>query len=192
MKNPYRFYVNLLSPIVRLIFPCRASGLEKIPEGPALVCANHSNFIDPVMIAIHFGWKRRLFFMGKAELFKIPILKNILESVGAFPVNRGETDINSIRTAMKHLKAGEKVMLFPEGTRVSENEAVAAKTGAVRIAAKTGASILPVYLTNGSKVFRHSDLVVGDPFVFTPPKDKNYEPLAGELMESIYNLEPGK
>lgn len=192
MKDPYKFYVNLLSPIIKLIFPCKASGLEKLPEGPALVCANHSHLIDPFIIAVHFGLKNRLFFMAKAELFKIPILKDMLASVGVFPVNRGETDITSIRTAMKHLKAGEKVMLFPEGTRVSENESVDAKTGAVRIAAKTGANIVPVYLTNGSKAFHHSSLVVGDPFVFTPPADKNYEPLAKELMENIYHLEPAK
>ncbi len=192
MKDPYKFYLNILTPIIKAIFPCRVSGLEKLPEGPALVCANHSHMFDPFIIAINFGRKRRLYIMAKAELFKIPILKDALKAVGVFPVNRGETDIGAIRTAMKHLKAGDKVMLFPEGTRVSDEESVEAKTGAVRIAAKMKVDIVPVYLTKGRKAFRHTNMVVGDPFKFDSPPDKNFEPLAQELMDNIYQLEPKK
>lgn len=186
----YNFYLTLAFPIVKVFYPCKARGLELVPDGPAVICANHSNLMDPVILAVTFGHRHKLFFMAKAELFKIPVLGAMLKAVGAFPVHRGEADIGAIRTAMKHLKNGHKVMLFPEGTRVPEDQAVEAKTGAIRIAAKTGAPILPVYLTRGPKAFHRSDLVVGRPFSQDIPPDKNYEPLARELMENIYVLEP--
>lgn len=189
MKDSYKFFVNLFGPLVRLVFPCRVIGAEKIPRGKALLCVNHSHMMDPVIVVANLGKKHRLFTMAKAELFRIPVLRSLLKAVGVFPVNRGETDIRAIRTAMKYLKSGEKVLLFPEGTRVAEDQTVEGKTGAVRIAIKTGASIVPMFLTRRGKLFRRSKLVVGEPFALTPPADKNYEPMTEELMDRIYSLE---
>lgn len=190
MKVFYYIFLTIVYPLVRLLCPCRVFGRENIPaEGPLVICANHSSLMDPVMIAVYFGYRHQIFFMAKRELFKVPVLGCILRSVGVFPVQREETDIGAIRTAMRHLKDGERIMLFPEGTRVAENEAVAAKTGAVRIASKLKAPILPVWLTSGNKFFRYTRIVVGKPFTQHPPTDRNFDALADELMESIYLLE---
>lgn len=193
MKFFYYLYLTIAYLFVKLVYPCHVTGRENIPsEGPLVVCANHSSLMDPIMIAVYFGYKHQVFFMAKAELFQIPILSGILRSAGVFPVQRGETDIGAIRTAMKHLKSGDIIMLFPEGKRVAENESVAAKAGAVRIAAKVKAPILPVWLTSGKKAFRHSEMVIGKPFSQSLPYGRNYEPLINELMENIYILEPKK
>jgi 1-acyl-sn-glycerol-3-phosphate acyltransferases len=189
MRIAYAIYYLIAYPFVRFIFPCRFIGLENIPQGPLIVCANHTSLMDPVQIAIAFGIKRQLFFMAKAELFKIPVFGAILKSAGVFPIVRGETDITSIRTAIKRLKSGHQIMMFPEGTRVSEDELVAAKSGAVRIATKLKVPVLPIFISSGKKAFRCAKLVIGEPYMMENPVNKNYEPLSNELMGKIHALE---
>ena len=189
MKLAYAIYYRILYPLARLILPCHFYGRENIPEGPLVVCANHSSLMDPVLIALAFGRKRQLFFMAKAELFDIPVLGGFLRSIGVFPIKREETDISSIRTAMKHLKNNERVMIFPEGTRVGDDDSVSAKSGAVRIAVKMKTPILPIFLTKGKKLFRFSKVVIGNSYTLQIPQDKDYIPLADELMEKIQALE---
>ncbi|MEA4896324.1 MAG: lysophospholipid acyltransferase family protein [Oscillospiraceae bacterium] len=189
MRAAYVFWYMILYPLAKLIVPCAVKGRENIPHGAAIVCANHTNILDPVLIAYAFGHKRQLFFMAKAELFKIPIVGGIFKTVGVFPIVRGETDINSIRTAMKHLKKGRQIMMFPEGTRVREDEAVAAKSGAVRIALKLKVPLLPVHLSKGKKAFQQSRLVIGEPYMLQQPEEKDYAPLIDELMDKIHALE---
>jgi len=190
MKAAYVIWYLIAYPIARLILPCRFLGSENIPEGPLVVCANHSSLMDPVLLAIAFGSRRQLFFMAKSELFKIPVFGKIIKSAGVFPIERGEADISSIRTAIKHLKSGHQIMIFPSGTRFSDSDSVAAKSGAVRIASKIKAPILPIYLTTGKKVFHMSTVVIGEPYFPQTPKDKDYASLSDELMNKILTLEP--
>ncbi|MBP8639526.1 MAG: 1-acyl-sn-glycerol-3-phosphate acyltransferase [Oscillospiraceae bacterium] len=192
MGTAYAIYYRLVYPIARLILPCHFYCRENIPDGPLIVCANHTSLLDPVLVAMAFGRKRQLFFMAKAELFEVPLFGRILKSVGVFPINREETDISSIRTAIKHLKNNEQIMMFPEGTRVGDSDSVSAKSGAVRIATKMKAAILPVFLTKGKKLFHFSQLVIGKPYTVQTPPDKDYTPLADELLKKIRELEPKK
>lgn len=188
MSTAYKICYCIAYPIFRLLYPCRFFGGENIPEGPAIVCANHSNLVDPILIAFAFGHKRQLFFMAKAELFRIPLLKTILKWIGVFPISRGESDINSIRTAIRHLKNGHQIMMFPEGTRVGVTDAVSAKNGAVRIAIKLKVPVLPIYITSDKKALRLSKLVIGKPYSPLAPEDKGYAQLSDELMKEIYAL----
>lgn len=190
MRSVYLFYYFLFFVLARIVYPFRCHGKQNIPDGPVIICANHSYIFDPVLIAYAFGSKHQIFFMAKAELFKVPILSSLLKSLGVFPVQRGASDISSIRTAIRHLKDGEMIMLFPEGTRVDEGSRVEAKKGAVRIATKLDVPILPIYLTRGKKAFRVTDIVIGEPYKLVPPENKDYSKLSDELMEKIYALEP--
>lgn len=185
----YSFYYFLIWPLQKILFPCKMLGRCNIPQGPAIVCANHTGLIDPAFVLLAFGRKDHLYFMGKAELFKIPVVGSIFRSVGAFPVNRGETDIQSARTVLKHLKEGKKIMMFPEGTRVADGDTAEAKTGAVRFATKLNVPIVPVFLSGNKKIFHKSLLSIGKPFKLEAPKGRNYEPLVEELMEHIRKLE---
>lgn len=190
MKFLYVLYSCLCYPFIWLVCPCRVVGKGNIPKGSAIVCANHSSNFDPMMMALYFGMKNKLYFMAKAELLKIPILGPLLKAAGVFPINRDKnTDIKAIRTAMKHLRNGNKVMIFPQGTRVLEGEYVAAKSGAVRIAAKLNVPILPVSLNPGRKAFRINNMVIGEPYCVKVPEDRNYEPLSEELLDKIKQLE---
>lgn len=188
--SAYKFWYCLIWPFFRLLYPCRYLGTENICEGSAMVCCNHSSLLDPIYVGNAFGRNRQLFFMAKAELFKIPVVGKVFHSVGVFPVERGEADIQSVRTCMTHLKNGERVMIFPEGTRVNTDENISAKTGAVRISSSLGVPIIPIYLTKNKKMFRRAILVIGKPFYLEKPKTKDYTPLSDELMRRIYELEP--
>jgi 1-acyl-sn-glycerol-3-phosphate acyltransferase len=186
----YWFFLILVNPLVRLLCPCRVLGWERFPEkGPLMVCANHTSILDPVLLFIYFGPKKRMYYMAKREVFKHKLPAFILSGVGVFPVSRGENDVGAVKTALRHLKNGERVMLFPEGKRVTAKESVEAKLGAVRLAMKLKAPILPLFITPGRKLFRRTKVIIGKPFLQDPPADRNFEPLLRELMDKIYSLE---
>ena len=184
----YKVLVAVVRVICRVIYPTRICGRENIPEGSAIVCATHSNYIDPILMAIAFGGNDQIHFRGKKELFKIPLLRGLVRALGAFPVDRGGSDVTSIKTAMRYLKEDEKVGIFPEGTRVGEDESTDAKTGAIRLASKMKVPIIPVYLTRKKVIFRKVDLIIGEPYYITGEKRGEYETLSQELMGKIYEL----
>lgn len=190
MKIAYSIYFILTYPFAKLVYPCRTFGKENITEGPMIVCSNHSDYLDVVELAMAFGLKHKLFFMAKAEFFKIPVVRTIFRWGGVFPIERGEADITAIRTTIAHLKSGHKIVIFPEGHRVSESDSTAAKSGAVRIASKLKVPILPVYITKNKKPFHRAILVIGKPYVPEAPKNKDYSVLSEDLMKRIYALEP--
>lgn len=186
-KSFYDFALRLIKPICALFYPTKVIGLENIPDGAAIICANHSNYIDPVLIGIAAGKKHMIHFMAKAELFENRLFGGLLRKLGTFPVHRGTSDIDSVRTSMKLLRGGEKIMMFPEGTRVAQDDAVAAKSGAVRLATKLDVPIVPVHLPRGKKVFRKVLVVIGEPYKVTAENGK-YDVAASELMERIKEL----
>ena len=191
MNFLYCLYSCLVWPFMFIFCPCRITGKENIPDGAAVVCSDHSSNFDAVLLALYFGFDHKLRFMSKAELLDIPVLGYLLKKGGVYGVHRGDkTDIQSIRTSVQILKDGGKIMIFPQGTRVPEGESIEAKTGAVRIAAKQGAPILPVWITPGPKIFRRNRIVVGKPYFVAVPADRDYGPAAEELMHRINELEP--
>jgi len=188
MNRVYTFILCLIRPFFCLFYPYRVSGRENRPEGAAIVCANHTSLIDPIYLAIAFGSKHQLRFMAKKELSKVPLVGWILGKAGIFYVDRNHNDIDAIRTAMKALKDGSKIMMFPEGTRVAEDEAVAAKTGSVRLAVKLGVPIVPVYVPGNKKLFRRLHVVIGEPYFIERETELNSDELAAELMSKIAAL----
>ena len=103
----YRFCCGLLRPFFALFFPARLEGLEHIPtEGGFILCCNHLSARDPIYLALQVRL-RHIHFMAKAELFRFKPLARILYSIGAFPVDRGHSDLNAVRTA---LRAGRPVI----------------------------------------------------------------------------------
>lgn len=185
----YHFIYVLLYPLIHFLYPIRFHHRERIPEqGPILLCASHSNLVDPLLLAYLLGWKRPMRFMAKKELFKIPILGGILSRAGAFSVDRGNADMGAIRTSMMILKDKGILGIFPEGTR--RQDSGEGKHGAVMLAARTGSQVLPVYIPRRKRIFHRLDLVVGEPYVLdTSIRGKDvYEEKSTEMMEKIENL----
>ena len=126
-------------------------------------------------------------------LFRSPILGWLLRRAGIFGVNRGNSDVGAIKTAMKHLKSGRKLLLFPEGTRVKNVDENAGKTGAIMLAARTGTPILPCYCQKRKFPFQRTSIVFGTPYMIEGPEGQKvpsseYHQYAEDLMHRIYAL----
>ena len=172
------FTRNLVLPFYGTL---EVRGAENMPrEGPVLVASNHLNDADPGILT--WGLPRRVVFMTKAELFKIPVLKQFLVSFGAFPVRRGEADLGALRAAGEVLKAGEPLLIFPEGTASGPHggKMLRGHPGAGLIALRTGAPVLPCAITGSEhmgmpgmylKPFQHWRIVltIGEPFTLPKP-----------------------
>lgn len=146
MKRNY-FYLlglRLLTPVGRLIFWVRYKGTKNIPKGGKyIVCSNHKSVYDPFLLAIPFY--RQIRYMAKTELFTDHgfIARWVLYALGAFPVKRGSSDIESVRKAENILNDGGILGIFPQGGCVFDDSPFSPKGGAALIAAKAGTPILP-------------------------------------------------
>jgi 1-acyl-sn-glycerol-3-phosphate acyltransferase len=135
----------LLTPPLRLWFRVRVTGAEHVPEGAAVLAPNHKSFLDPFLLGLVLH--RPLRYMAKVEVLRGP-LGRLLIALGAFPVRRHEADAEAVQTARTLLAQGELVVVFPEGTRVDEPDALGSPHhGAGRLALETGAPIVPVAIS---------------------------------------------
>ncbi len=183
-----------------------SEGSRNLPkEGPVLVVANHSSNLDPPIVAFSF-LHRPLMFMGKAELWEKRWLGKIIEALGCFPVQRdAAADKRAIVSAIRCLKDGEALLLFPEGTRTPDGTIQQFHPGAARIAlAVPGTRILPVRIHGAFDAMgrgagfpkpRKIRVVVGDAFdpneIKGLPDDKKslYQAVTDEMFRRISALE---
>lgn len=125
-------------------------GREHLPKrGPAIIAANHINMIDPPLMATCIP--RRATFLGKEELFRIPFWGYLYRGYGAIPVRRYKADLAAVRRAVQALRAGQIVVMFPEGTRSPDARLTRGYPGTALIAMRSGAPVIPVAIS-GSEV----------------------------------------
>ena len=190
--NFYRTCHRIVGPLILFFRPITVKGEEHLLPGSAVICANHSAMIDPFLVALSFKADSPIHVLAKAELFKIPVIAFFLRKLGKISVDRSLADMSSVKASLSYLKNDEKILIFPEGTRASEYKEVAAKSGAIKIAERTGAPIIPVFIPRKKPFFRKSKLVFGKPYLIEKPQKKrtaeDYEVLASELMSKIQDL----
>ncbi len=138
----YEFGRVVCKGVLAICFKMRYVGLENIPEDKGFIlCSNHRGYVDPVFLGLRM--KPHLTFMAKAELFDIPILSPIIKKLGAFPIHRGQGDVQAMETAEQVIRDGKVLAIFPEGKRSKEGELGRFKSGTALIASRTGADVLP-------------------------------------------------
>lgn len=156
-------------PILRILFRLHTSGVEHVPaEGGLVLAANHNSNFDPWPLGVPLFPRRFLRFMGKSELFWFP-LGAFIGAAGAFPVRRGQKDLEAIETAIELCRDGHAVVMFPEGTRrkkglVKKHQAKA-HTGAARIALEADVPLVPVAIKGTDRLARFAPLSV----IYGPP-----------------------
>ena len=112
----------------------RTLGLERVPaSGPVLVVPNHDSQWDPVLVGLALRGRRRLRYLARASLWRIPGLGPVLGAMGQIPVRRGAGDVAALESAVEALRSGEAVCVFPEGG-LSWGERLRARSGVGRLA----------------------------------------------------------
>jgi glycerol-3-phosphate dehydrogenase (NAD(P)+) len=149
----YWFARAVLQPFFTIYFRMERIGREHIPaSGPLIIASNHRSFMDPFVIGMML--RRPTYFVAKTELFRNPIVAWLLNSLGAFPVDRGQADRDAMVTARAILERGDVVVIFPEGTRTRPGALGTPKRGVGRLALETGAPVVPVALIGTEAVRR--------------------------------------
>ena len=152
--TPFRAVLTfLLARAFSLVMEFNVEGLEYLPlDGPVIIAANHVTNFD--VFPMQFSLPRPIFFMGKAELFRNPVMDYTLRNLGAFPVFRGEKDQWAVEHARSVLDHGAVLGMFPEGTRSNSRGLGVAKTGTARLAIDKGCPIVPMLVMGSDRFFR--------------------------------------
>ncbi|MEK3881475.1 lysophospholipid acyltransferase family protein [Paenibacillus sp. PL2-23] len=177
----YVIFRFLLRVMYTVLFRLQAVGVDNIPkEGPVILASNHISNLDPPTIGVKVP--RKVYFMAKEELFKIPVFGALIRSFGAFPVKRGGVSKDAIKSGIALLKAGNVMGIFPEGSRKTPGSA---KKGTAMIAMRSGAVIVPVAIVGGYKLFRTTKAVYGKPIYLSEIIDESSPDALDQAMEVV-------
>jgi 1-acyl-sn-glycerol-3-phosphate acyltransferase len=186
----YNLIGILSAPVLYGLYRLRARGKENLPEGGFVLACNHVSSFDPWVLGMPLWPKRFLRFMAKSELYWPP-LKYVLNGVGAFPVRRGQRDVQAIETAVQLARERHVVTMFPEGTRrtkglVKRFEA-RPRSGAARIALEAGVPLVPAAVKGTDKLLRLGRLsvVYGKPVEIDDLRERDVAEAALEATERL-------
>jgi 1-acyl-sn-glycerol-3-phosphate acyltransferase len=178
-----------------LLFRVDYINWDKIPlQGPAIIVANHQHFFD--VSFIHCKSKAWINWVAKKELFDTPLIGRHIHRMGVMSVDRDKSDIAVAKSMLIKLKNNEIIGIFPQGTRMRTPEDVhriVPKTGAIHMAIRTGASIIPIGISGSFKLFSRIKVIAGDPVDFSkmPVNGSDNENLMNRtiyVMTKIYEL----
>ncbi len=199
----YTIVKPVVVAIMKLLFRLEGHGQAHIPAtGPVLLVANHSSLLDPPLVG---GMSpRRMNFLAKAELFRIPLFGGLIRRLGSRPVRREGADAGALRTALRVLREDGVLLVFPEGTRGPEGVLREPKGGAGMLAVLSGAPVVPAYVRGsgrawprGRRLPRPGKVIVtfGPALRFGTPeaggRKECYELASREMMAAIARLRDG-
>ncbi|GAB2599679.1 lysophospholipid acyltransferase family protein [Pseudactinotalea suaedae] len=192
----FRAVVAVLRPLMRLVTRPRWRGAENLPDGPFIIVANHISVFDPFTL-IHFLVDHDVWpaVLAKDSLWRYPVVGWVVRQVRAVPVHRGSAGARgALAGAETAIAAGYAVLIFPEGTTTQDPDIwpMRAKTGAARLALRTGAAVVPIaqwgaheVIPVSGKGFRPfprtpSDVVAGPPVDLSDLVERADDPAAWE------------
>lgn len=184
----------LMKTLDKIYFSSKFEGVENLPqEGGFIIACNHISNLDPFIAGICA--RRRFSFLAKESLFKNKILSFLFRGMDAFPIKRDTADFGALREALRRLKAGRPLILFPEGTRGVSGREKKSQPGVGFLVLKSQVPVLPMYISgsdqafpNGAKWFRRHPVKVkiGESLKFN--KDQEYSEISAQIVDSIYSL----
>ena len=162
---------------IRLLFPTKIIGKKNIPKGACILSCNHTSNMDAVIFAVK-TWEKK-YYLAKKELFENKFVGFFLKKFGGIRIDRQANDVTAIKNCLKVLKDNKKLFIFPEGTRVhNENmELGEVKQGVAMFAIKAKVPIVPMFILRQPKIFRRNKIFIGKPFTL--------EEFYGKKLDSI-------
>jgi len=148
----------VVPPVIRFWLRLDMQGAHHIPaSGPVIVAANHTSYFDPLCLGVFVDSAgRQVRFLAKSELFERPLMRFIMLGAGQIPVYRESRDASrSLSAAVEAMKDGAAVAIYPEGTTTRDPGFMPgpAKNGVARLAALTGAPVVPVGMWGAHLLF---------------------------------------
>ena len=195
-KKPFNLFyaiVVLLGGAVWWIwYRFRFEGRKNLPkDGPLLICPNHLKADDPFFLTFAY-WPERLCYLAKEELFKKRFVAALLRFVGCYPVRNNGNDTLALMAGVIAVRAGQKVLVFPEGHRVHEDEGDPAPfAGVGYIALKERVPVLPVFLERRKKGFCRLVVHIGEVLRFDcegKPTREDYAQAARTIMQAVRSM----
>ena len=148
----YLLGYSLSKTLAKTFFNYRVIGAENmIEEGPCIIAANHCSYLDPPLVGV--ACKRAIHYLARKSLLDIPVLGPILPELNVIPVDRKNADRSALMGAIRVVRNGGAVLIFPEGTRSPDGKLQPAQPGIGMIVAKTGAPVVPVKISGSHEAF---------------------------------------
>lgn len=203
MTFTYRVCHSIARLIGRVFYRYEVVYRERcIEAGPALICCNHESFLDPPMVSIAF--RKPIHFLARKTLFRNALFGGLIRRLNSIPVDQDRPDFTSLKRIVQLLKQGERVLIFPEGSRTLDGNLGPSEPGVGLLIAKSEAPVLPVRIFGAYDAFPRGSskpkpgkitVVIGEPIDFTETirqgggKGKElYQQLADETMAAIAKL----
>jgi len=187
--------LRLLSAIIlKILFRFKAKGLEHIPKrGGFILASNHVSYLDPIAVGV--ACQRKLNYMAKEELFCNPLFSRLLSRIGVFPVKRDSADLSALKEAMRRVRIGGALVLFPEGSRRFDGASHEPYSGIGFLAAKLNVPVIPAFvkgtekaLPAGAKFIRLTNISVCFGKQISIERRMPYQDIAGHIMDNIRHL----
>lgn len=193
----YMVWRKILSPFIKFFCNLHIKGAENVPkEGGYVICSNHIGVRDVFLIGV--ACPRHIKFVGKKELFAIPVIGWIMKKFGAIKLDRGGSDVAAIKASVDVVKKGSLLALFPQGHRYPgvDPATTPKKNGAGMVCYRTGADVIPVAIkvkNNKYGFFRRVDLTIGKPIkneelMFHDGGNDEYKRATDVIFANIVNL----
>lgn len=175
---------SLSKAIAKTFFSYRVIGAENmIEEGPCIIAANHCSFFDPPLVGV--AGKRAIHYLARKSLLDWPVLGPIFPELNVIPVDQKNADRSALMGAIRVVKNGGAVLIFPEGTRSPDGKLQTAQPGIGMIVRKTGAPVVPVRVSGSYEIYNRSmfwpksgrvSVVIGPPLHFDAKIAPNIDP----------------
>ena len=165
----YEKMYKTFQPAVAWVYRVHPVNPENVPDCGVILACNHTSFADVLVLSA--ALKGQVRYMAKKELFKIPLLSQLIRALGAYPVDRGGADVGSIKRTIAMVEEGELIGIFPQGHRYGKQDPrfTEIKPGVGMIAYHTKAPVVPVFIDNAkmkTAMFRKNYVYFGKPLYF--------------------------
>ena len=201
MTPIYRLGYTISKVVAKLGFRLRIYGRENlIEDGPAILASNHASYLDPPLVGV--SCRKDVYFLARKSLFERPVIGPLIAQLNTIPVDRDRGDVGAVRAMIKLLKSGNRVLVFPEGTRSKDGNLQPARAGVGLLIAKSLAPVVPVRVfgsyaalpRSGGIRFVPITVVIGKPLFFTKQdlgtdERAAYQVLSDRVMAAIAALE---